>query len=140
MDSVHTNLCKKTTPLALKRGKTELELTLKVRIETLNKTMERIDDELDSGYYHGPGYAFGSLELMLETFARGRLGVVKALMGEKPMSLRELARRLGRDVHAVHTDVHALLGNGFIDKCENGKLSFPYDAIHFDFVLSGVAA
>jgi predicted transcriptional regulator len=49
--------------------------------------------------------------------------------------VRELARRVGRDVKGVHTDARALLLAGLIDKTEDGKLSFPYDAVRVEFVL-----
>ena len=51
------------------------------------------------------------------------------------MTIREAARRVGRDVKAVHGDVRALLNAGLLDKTEDGKIVFPYDAIHVDFVV-----
>jgi len=47
-------------------------------------------------------------------------------------------RRLGRDVKAVHTDVHKLLKTGILEKTESGKIEFPYDEIHVDFVVKSV--
>lgn len=35
----------------------------------------------------------------------------------------------------MDTDATALLRAGIIDKTVQGKLSFPYDAVHVDFVL-----
>ncbi len=40
-----------------------------------------------------------------------------------------------RDVKAVHSDVTALLHCGLLDKTGNGKVLFPYDAVHMDFIL-----
>ncbi|HHW77527.1 MAG TPA: transcriptional regulator, partial [Xanthomonadaceae bacterium] len=40
-----------------------------------------------------------------------------------------------RDVKAVHGDVRALLNAGLLDKTEDGKIVFPYDAIHVDFIV-----
>ena len=48
------------------------------------------------------------------------------------MTLREAARRAGRDVKAVHGDVHAA---GVLRKNVDGKIQFPFDAVHVDFVL-----
>lgn len=46
-----------------------------------------------------------------------------------PLSIREAARRVGRDVKAVHGDVTALLKEGVIDR--SGRLVvFPYDGVH----------
>ncbi len=51
------------------------------------------------------------------------------------MTIREVARRVDRDVKAVHGDVKALLLCGLLDKTDSGKVVFPYDAVHVDFVL-----
>jgi len=32
-------------------------------------------------------------------------------------------------------DVHAFLNAGLLDKTEDGKIVFPYDAIHVDFIV-----
>ena len=36
---------------------------------------------------------------------------------------------------AVHGDVHALLDAGVIVTAEGGRIVFPYNAIHVDFML-----
>ena len=51
------------------------------------------------------------------------------------MSIREAARRIDRDVKAVHGDVQALLNAGVLWKTESGKIVFPFDTIHVDFML-----
>ena len=51
------------------------------------------------------------------------------------MSIREAARRTGRDVKAVHGDVTALLNAGLLSKTDDEQIVFPYDAIHVDFLL-----
>jgi predicted transcriptional regulator len=47
---------------------------------------------------------------------------------------------VGRDVKTTHGDVHALLNAGILKKTDDGKIVFPYDAIHVDFMIHGVAA
>ena len=54
------------------------------------------------------------------------------------MSIREAARRVDRDVKAVHGDVQALIKAGMIDKTKAG-IVFPYDAVHVDFMLTEAA-
>jgi len=49
--------------------------------------------------------------------------------------MREVARRVSRDVKAVHGDVHALLDAGLVDKTGNGRIEFPFDAVRVDFTL-----
>jgi predicted transcriptional regulator len=58
------------------------------------------------------------------------------MTGTGPLSIREVARRVGRDVKSVHGDVQALLKAGVLDHAEDGRILFPYDEIHVDFVLS----
>ena len=60
------------------------------------------------------------------------------MTGQGAMSIREAARRVGRDVKAVHGDVQALLGAGVIDRTDDG-IVFPYDAVHVDFMLTKAA-
>ena len=57
------------------------------------------------------------------------------MAGAGAMTLREAARRTERDVKAVHGDVHALLAVGVLRKNEDGKIEFPFEAVHVDFVL-----
>lgn len=51
------------------------------------------------------------------------------------MAIPETARRIGRDVKAVHVDVRALLDPGVLDKTDDGKIVFPHDAVHVDFTI-----
>ena len=61
--------------------------------------------------------------------------MLKAMTGAGPLSIRELSRRVGRDVKAVHGDVQMLLNAGIIRKTEKGRIEFPFDAVHVDFML-----
>ena len=61
--------------------------------------------------------------------------LIQALSGAGPVTIREAARRVGRDVKAVHSDVQTLLACGVLDKTEDGKIQLPYDAVHVDFML-----
>lgn len=50
------------------------------------------------------------------------------------MSVREAARRVERDVKAVHGDVTALLNAGSIERADGGVV-FPYDAVKVESLL-----
>ena len=63
-----------------------------------------------------------------------RRAILKAMTCTGPLALREIARRVWRDVKAVHADVHALLNAGLIQHCVDGFL-FPYDDVHVDFMV-----
>jgi predicted transcriptional regulator len=58
------------------------------------------------------------------------------MMGAGPIGVRELSRRVDRDVKSVHLDTQALLNAGVIDRTDDGKIVFPYDAVHVDFVVN----
>ena len=83
----------------------------------------------------GNRISFASAELMWKTLAPPRWNIVETMTGAGPMSIREVARRVGRDVKAVHGDVKKLLDNGVLDRTEDGKVVFPYDAVHVDFTI-----
>ena len=61
------------------------------------------------------------------------------MTGEAAMIIREASRREGRDVKAVHGDIRALLNAGVLQKSAEGKVVFPYDAVHVDFMLHKAA-
>ena len=42
---------------------------------------------------------------------------------------------MGRDVKAVHGDVHALIDVGLLDKTAKTQVVFPFDAIRVEFTL-----
>ena len=82
----------------------------------------------------GAHISFASAELLWKTLTRKRWELLQAMTGQGPMSIREAARRVGRDVKAVHGDIHALLNAGVLDRTGEG-IVFPYDAVHVDFTL-----
>lgn len=87
------------------------------------------------GEKQGNHISFASVELLWKVLSAKRWELLKAMTGQGPMTIRETARRVGRDVKAVHGDVHALLNAGVLDKTEDGKIVFPYDAVHVDFTV-----
>ena len=78
---------------------------------------------------------FTSVELLWKVLTAKRWELLQAMVGQGAMTIREAARRVGRDVKAVHGDVHALLAAGVLDRGEDGRIIFPYDALHVDFTL-----
>jgi predicted transcriptional regulator len=51
------------------------------------------------------------------------------------MAIREAARRVDRDVKAVHGDVTALLDAGILCRSASGQVEFPFDAVKVEFLL-----
>ena len=79
--------------------------------------------------------SFATPELLWSVLTAKRWKLLKALCGVGPVSMREAARRVGRDVKAVHTDATALLLAGVLDRTPEGRIEFPYEAVKVEFVL-----
>ncbi|CAG0944511.1 MAG: hypothetical protein EFKGCFLK_00437 [Rhodocyclaceae bacterium] len=80
--------------------------------------------------------SFAAPELLWKVLTAKRWELLKALCGAGPVSIREAARRIGRDVKAVHADVTALLEAGVLDRIADGRIVFPFDAVKVEFLLS----
>lgn len=83
--------------------------------------------------------SFESFDLLWKVLAPNRMALVQTLAGAGPVTLREAARRVGRDVRAVHSDVHMLLQAGVLRKDDRGRIEFPYTGVHVDFMLEAAA-
>ena len=79
--------------------------------------------------------SFATPELLWQVLTVKRWELLKALCGAGPVSIREAARRVDRDVKAVHGDVTALLKAGVLDRAEGGGIVFPFEAIKVEFLL-----
>ncbi len=80
-------------------------------------------------------FNFESVEAAWELLNAKRWAILKIMAGQGPLSIREIARRVGRDVRGVHSDVRLLYLSGVIDKTAEGKMVFPYDVIRLEFTL-----
>ncbi len=78
---------------------------------------------------------FATPELLWKVLTAKRWQLLKAMCGAGPLSIRETARRVGRDVKAVHTDVTALLNAGVLDRDQDGRVMFPFDSVKVEFLL-----
>ena len=87
------------------------------------------------GEVQGNFISFASAELLWKVITPKRWEVLRALTGAGPIAIREVARRVDRDVKSVHGDVQALLKAGVIERSVGGGVLFPYDEIHVDFIL-----
>ncbi|MBU2743594.1 transcriptional regulator [Acidithiobacillus thiooxidans] len=108
--------------------------TVTIDVRTLADSLTDFTQAWETGEASAPRISFESPELLWKVLTARRWGILKAMTGTGPLALREIARRVERDVKSVHADVHALLNAGLIDRRENGFI-FPYDAVHVDFLL-----
>lgn len=79
--------------------------------------------------------SFATPELLWRVLTEKRWELLKALCGAGPVSIREAARRVERDVKAVHGDVTALLNAGVLNRTEDGRIVFPFEAVKVEFLL-----
>lgn len=82
--------------------------------------------------FESPGAFFGRM-------TERRWALVRALQGQGEISLRELARRVERDVKRVHEDVQELLELGLIERGEDGGVVCPFATVHIDMELRAAA-
>lgn len=88
-----------------------------------------------SGKYQGARISFESPALLTKILSGRRWELLKVMTGAGPITIREAARRMERDVKGVHTDVHSLLVAGLLRKTDDGKIVFPFHEIHVEFTV-----
>ena len=79
--------------------------------------------------------SFASPELLWKVLTAKRWEILKTLCGAGPISIRETARRMERDVKGVHGDIIALLDAGLLNRTKEGLIEFPYEAVKVEFLL-----
>lgn len=109
--------------------------TVTLEVSSRDKTNRRLLAALE-GEPQGEFISFETPALLFKVLTQKRWELLSALTGVGTVTLREAARRVERDVKAVHGDVHALLDAGLLQKTEDGRIVFPFDAVHVDFLLT----
>lgn len=107
--------------------------TVTITVSTMDETKQRFLAAFE-GKPQGAHISFPSVELLWKVLAPNRMTLVRALTGAGVVSIREAARRVNRDVRAVHSDVTVLINAGLLNRTEDG-IEFPYKAVHVDFML-----
>jgi len=87
------------------------------------------------GNKQGARISFATPELLFRVMTMKRWELVRAMAGAGPLTIRGAARRVHRDVKAVHGDVQALLNAGILHKTEDERIVLPFDAIRVDVML-----
>jgi predicted transcriptional regulator len=115
--------------------------TVLFEVASLDEVMARVKAALQSGKPDECArVSFESAAHLARIMTPLRWGIVEAMTGAGPIGVRELARRLGRDVSAVHADCSALVTSGVIDRTSEGKYLFPFDHVKVQFDLHARAA
>jgi predicted transcriptional regulator len=91
-----------------------------------------------SGTYQGEVLNFESPGQVFSRLSEKRWDIVRALQGQGELAVRELARRVGRDVKRVHEDVQTLAELGLVERGDAGGVVCPFAEVHIDMHLYAV--
>ncbi len=72
---------------------------------------------------------FENLEALISVLTPKRLELLKALRQQGPLSVKGLARALGRDYKNVHVDTAELEAVNLIQRTDSGLVVAPWDVI-----------
>ncbi len=108
--------------------------TVTLQIANLKEVKRRARSAFE-GKRQGSRISFSTPELLFKLLTAKRWELIRSLCGAGPVTIREAARRVDRDVKVVHSDVHALLDAGLLQKTGEGLVVFPFDAIRIDVML-----
>jgi predicted transcriptional regulator len=87
------------------------------------------------GEAQGTRLSFANVELLWKVIAPKRWELLRSMAGAGPLGIREIARRVGRDVKSVHGDIQVLLRAGIVERTTDRRVAFHYDRVHVDFVM-----
>lgn len=122
-----------TSTLTLRGG---IMNTVVLEVRSLAETLADASRAMKTGDAEGEvRISFATPELLWQVLTAKRWELLKALCGAGPVSIREAARRVGRDVKAVHGDVTALLNAGVLSRTSNGRIEFLFQAVKVEFML-----
>lgn len=114
--------------------------TLTIDVCSLEETQRRTIAAIQGdNKYRGHFLSFVSWEMLHKVLTPKCMNILDTMIGTGELSVREIAKRVGRDVKGVHTDIQKMLKNGIIERGESGVI-FPYDEMRFDFSIRHVAA
>ncbi|WP_157265377.1 HVO_A0114 family putative DNA-binding protein [Azohydromonas aeria] len=87
--------------------------------------------------YQGEVLNFETAGALFARLTERRWDLVHALQGQGSMTVRELARRIGRDARRVQEDVKTLAELGLVERNDAGDVVCPFSEIHVDLHLRG---
>ena len=110
--------------------------TVVLEVRSLPDTLASVTRAMKTGRAEREArIGFATPELLWQVLTAKRWELLKVLCGAGPVSIREAARRVERDVKAVHGDVTALLVAGLLGRNADGRIEFPFDAVKVEFML-----
>lgn len=115
--------------------------TLTISVDRRNPFL-LLEKSMKAGFsateYTGEKVSFPSAELLWKKLSPKRMQIAEAMAGAGEMTMREVARRVGRDFKAVHSDILGLIEVGVVERTESGVI-MPFDEIHLDLIKLSAA-
>jgi predicted transcriptional regulator len=110
--------------------------TVVLEVRPLTEALGHASDAMKTGQAEDEArISFATPELLWQVLTAKRWEILKTLCGVGPVSIREAARRVERDVKAVHGDITALLNAGVVSRTEDGRVEFPFEVVRVEFEL-----
>lgn len=110
--------------------------TVVLEVRSLAETLTDVVEVMKTGPAAAAArISFATPELLWKVLTARRWALLKALCGAGPVSIREAARRMGREGKAVHANVTALLQARVLQRIRDGRIEFPFQAVKVDFRL-----
>ena len=75
------------------------------------------------------------LSRVTKTLSPARWALLEALRGSGPLSIYQLAKRLGRNYKNVHTDVTQLAALGVIARASDNRVLVPWEVLRAEWTL-----
>jgi len=118
--------------------KRTLSITLEPDWKQVLREAAQVAEASGASPEYGPAVERLNFETPEQFFSRltpRRWEMIRSMQGAGELGVRELARRLGRDVRRVHDDVRVLEELRLVERTPSGRLLCPYDEIHVDMHL-----
>ena len=113
--------------------------TVQLEVRRFDKIIDDVAKAVREGRRLPSRISFDSVEALWKILSPRKMELLQAMAGQGWLSIREIARRVDRDVAAVHRDIQALENAGLVERNEARQVRFPYDQVHVDFFLHGAA-
>lgn len=83
--------------------------------------------------------SFASPELLFKALTANRWSLLRALRNAGPLSIRALAKLLGRDYRGVHADIIALIEIELVERDAERKVLVPWSRITTELTMDQAA-
>jgi predicted transcriptional regulator len=114
-------------------------LSITLQADWRNSLREAARAAYSADGYLGETLNFDSPAAFFGQLTERRWALIHTLQAAGELPVRELARRVGRDVKRVHEDAGALVKLGIFERTDSGGLRCPFMDIHVDLHLRNAA-